>query len=179
VLTAGGRTFLEVERFDRTPAGGRLGVVALGALDDEFGARGGDWPTTVAALARAGIVNAAEVRPARWLRLFGELIANTDMHRHNLSFFARGARVLGLCPAYDMAPAAYAPRGNELPAVSFEPPPPQPRDADLWHEVHAAAVHFWEAAAAAPTLSDDLRRSAHRNAVKLDGLRSLAARLPR
>lgn len=179
VLTTGGRTFLEVERFDRTPAGGRLGVVALGTLDDEFGARPGDWPATVEALARAGVVSAASIRSARWLRLFGALIANTDMHRHNLSFFARGARVLDLCPAYDMTPAAYAPRGHELPPIAFAPPPPRPRDADLWHEVQSAAVRFWEAAAAEPSLADDLRRSAQANAAKLDSLRSLAARLPR
>lgn len=52
-------------------------------------------------------------------------IANTDVHTGNLSF--RPQAQLELAPAYDMLPMLYAPLPNgEVPALTFEPPPPLP-----------------------------------------------------
>jgi hypothetical protein len=77
---ARGRTFLEVERFDRVGTSGRRGVASLMALDGAFVGKLATWPETTEALLRQRLISAADHRRARWLHLFGRLIANSDMH---------------------------------------------------------------------------------------------------
>ncbi len=52
ILNVGDRTFLEVERFDRVGAEGRLGVVSLFALDASFYGRLDRWSACAARLAQ-------------------------------------------------------------------------------------------------------------------------------
>lgn len=113
VFDAGGRRFLEVDRFDRVGKRGRRSVHSLIALDAEFiGAGNAPWPVIVARLASEGIVREEAVAGALLMHAFGTLIGNTDMHAGNLSFTAEHGRPYDLAPAYDMLPMAFAPRPN-------------------------------------------------------------------
>lgn len=117
VLDHGSQRFLEVSRFDREGPLGRRALFSLQALDAEFAGSAGNWPQAVRALARAGVVSqqAAEQTDVLWA--FGTLIANTDMHRGNLSFLAEhGDAPYEIAPAYDMTCMACAPTsGGDLP----------------------------------------------------------------
>jgi len=62
--------FLEVERFDRTPSGGRSGVLSSMALDAEFVGRMLSWTDSVTRLAEQGALPAALVTDVAWLRSF-------------------------------------------------------------------------------------------------------------
>lgn len=142
-----GRVFLEVERFDRVGRG-RRGVASLAVLDGEFAGTAADWVTATQAVVRAGRIPSAAVADVRALQTFGQLIANTDMHLGNLSFWrtddllvARGPVVTGVAPAYDMLPMAYAPRFGELVDVDPPLPPPRPDQA----KAHRLAAAFWQA----------------------------------
>jgi hypothetical protein len=178
LLVAGGRTFLEVERFDRTAVGGRRGVLSLMTLDAEFVGSLRTWGDSVARLAAAGVVETREVLPVRRLELFGRLIGNTDMHGGNLSFFARGSRVQGLAPAYDMLPMRYAPQAGNLVKRPLELAPPLPADAPVWDDASSAALEFWRRVTRGPELSAEFRRIASANLDAVAAWRRVAALLP-
>ncbi len=179
ILAAGGRVFLEVERFDRTPEGGRLGQVDLMALDAEFvGSEQRSWSESCEMLARAGVVPPELARTVRWRERFGHLIANTDMHFGNLSFTLSGTRVTGLAPCYDMLPMAYMPRHSEVTPHVFAPPLPRLADEDIARSVHAAATGFWEQVAGHPRVSTGFRGIASANAETLRGQAAALAALP-
>lgn len=182
IIEAGGRVFLESTRFDRRGLAGRLGQVTLGVLDDEFGGDTRGWGASASALASKGILPGEVVRPVRLLELFGKLIANSDMHRANLSFFRLGLEVVGLSPAYDMTPMAFAARGGEVvdrPVEDlFEPPAPAPADADIWPAAWAAALAFWGALAAETRVSEEMRAIAERCRARVEALEPLIALLP-
>ena len=86
ILAAGNRVFLEVDRFDRIGPLGRSSLLSLRALDSEFVGIGDDWAKCAGGLLRAGVISAEDARKMRWLKVFGGLIGNTDMHLGNLSF---------------------------------------------------------------------------------------------
>ncbi|BFO56893.1 type II toxin-antitoxin system HipA family toxin YjjJ [Acidovorax sacchari] len=123
VIDHAGQRFLEVERFDRVGATGRIGLVSLAALDAEFLGQGtGGWPPIVQALARQRCVCPEAVEMTSRLWAFGTLIGNTDMHTGNLSFISGQGRPYELAPAYDMTPMAFAPRsGGGVPAAVPDP----------------------------------------------------------
>ena len=175
----GDRAFLEVERFDRVPPHGRRGVVSLMALDAELGGAAFGWAGAVAELRGARVVPAAAVAEVRLLARFGALIANTDMHQGNLSFFVDGVRVVGACPAYDMTPMRYAPRSNQLPPEEpWQAPVPDPGGGDVEAAAQAAATDFWARVAADERGSAWLRATADANRRAVDGLAPLIAHLP-
>lgn len=178
LVVSGEQVFLEVERFDRLATGGRRGLLSLWALDSQFLGRLVSWPDSVSRLAELGVVPRALVTRAAWLSLFGQLIANTDMHPGNLSFIARGAQVSGLAPSYDMLPAQYAGRQGHLAAVTFKPPTPSPADAAIWKEASAAALELWQLVAAHPLVSAEFRRIAMQNAQAVEAYRRTALLLP-
>lgn len=178
IVEADDRVFLEVERFDRLPGGGRRGVVSLMALDAEFLGRLRTWSDSARELAKLGVIPEDTVREVLWLEWFGKLIANSDMHHGNVSFFTRGTTVLGLAPAYDMLPMAYAPAAGDLPERPFEPPLPTADVAPYFGAVVAAAADFWDAVAAERRVADELRLIAASNAERVRALASLGWRLP-
>lgn len=111
VLDVNGQRFLEVPRFDRVGALGRIGMCSLKALEAEFvGNANAPWPVIVARLARDGHVQPEAEEGAALLWAFGILIGNTDMHTGNLSFVSSRGRPYRLAPAYDMLPMGFAPR---------------------------------------------------------------------
>ncbi|MET0792819.1 MAG: HipA domain-containing protein, partial [Polyangiaceae bacterium] len=172
------QTFLEVERFDRTVSGGRSGMLSLLALDAEFVGRMLSWTDSVKRLAELGKVPRALTTDVAWLELFGQLIANTDMHAGNLSFSVRGNRVLALAPAYDMLPALYAGQQGHLGTAIFRPPAPAPALIGIWDPASRAALELWQRVAERSSISRGFRSIAAQNAKRVEAFRELARRLP-
>jgi hypothetical protein len=161
----GGRTFLEVRRFDRHGAHGRLPMCSWAALNNTwFGLARRPWPQGIARLRGEGLVADAARDAVERLWHFGELIANTDMHDGNLSFMPREGQ-LELAPSYDMLPMLYAPQpGVELPERSFTPSLPMPAQRPAWRQAAAAAREFWTHAAQDLRISMAFRQTCARNA---------------
>jgi len=157
----GGRTFLEVVRFDRHGDFGRSPVCTLSSLNAALiGAAGGHWPKTVRRLQAADWLSETDTTKVALIWWFGKLIGNTDMHDGNLAFRPG----LALAPAYDMLPMAYAPmRGGELPNREFSPDLPLPSEAPLWIQAAKAAVYFWNICAGDTRISTDFRRTCDDN----------------
>lgn len=166
-LTDGARAYLQIRRFDRVGVAGRLGLVSLGALDDEFVGERLGWPQAAAALLRLRLIDADDARELRWLSAFGSLIANTDMHLGNASFLYEGRLKFRLAPAYDMLPMLYAPLREELPTRHFTMPEPTPAAADQWQLAVPAACAFWQALGADARASQQFREIATANATLL------------
>lgn len=159
VLVHAGRTFLEVERFDRHGLFGRSPLLSLDTADAALvGAASSDWTLLAARLAQGGWLDADGVRVVEQLWWFGRLIANTDMHTGNLSFRPFGGRLLP-APVYDMLPMFFAPLpgGEVATARNFEPPLPPPQQTAAWAAGCAAALRFWALAAADSRLSSPFR----------------------
>ena len=165
VLDAGGRRFLEVERFDRSGVIGRRGLLTLGALEDAFLERGSsDWAQAAALLEEARWITGAEGRALRWIWCFGDLIANSDMHRANASFWFGDDLPYRLTPFYDMLPMLYAPGAQgELGERSFVPRPPLAGVAEVWSEAASAALEFWDRVGAETRMTEAFRAIASRN----------------
>lgn len=165
-VDAGGRRFLEIERFDRVPPAGRRGVITLRALEagmlEESTA---DWSEAAGPLERGGWISRESARELRWLWCFGDLIANTDMHHNNASFRSAPRPPFALTPAYDMLPMMYAPgTQGDLAGRAFAPRPPRPAVAEVWADAAKAAERFWGLVAEDPLVSDGFRTTAAANA---------------
>ncbi|MBA4137079.1 MAG: transcriptional regulator [Opitutus sp.] len=163
VLDAGGRRFLEIERFDRVALRGRRGIVTLGALEDALvDAMSAHWTEAAQLLERAEWIERGTARELRWLGCFGDLIANNDMHRSNASFWLDDPP-FRLTPAYDMLPMLFAPGSQgEITEREFRPRPPLPTVADVWPSAAAAADRFWQRVQEDARLSDSFRALARR-----------------
>ena len=177
IVEAGGRgserrLFLEVERFDRLPGGGRRGVVSLEAASMEFSGGLASWSETMEDLRGEGRVSAADCATAGWLESFGHCIGNDDMHHGNLSLWFGRGRLGGLAPVYDMLPMRFMPRHNEVPrAVTLEIPAKVAALVAAHPGARAAAGRFWGRAAAHPEISPGFREIAARAAERIGGSR--------
>ncbi|HLB58401.1 MAG TPA: type II toxin-antitoxin system HipA family toxin YjjJ, partial [Gammaproteobacteria bacterium] len=145
ILIHDSRVFLEVNRFDRIGKFGRRGLISLGTLDAEFSGTMSTWSKTAADLVNHKIIAAKLLEKIRFREIFGELIANNDMHLYNLSFFTQGLIVTDLAPVYDMGPMLFMPRNNQIVKREFTPPLPLPENAKTWIAALAAAGEFWRA----------------------------------
>lgn len=173
----GGRTFLEVDRFDRHGLLGRSGVASWSSLNAAlFGLAGAPWPEAARHLAARGWLSAEDVERVGRLWHFGQLIANADMHDGNLSFqpvTLNGEPGVRVSPAYDMLPMLYAPaRGVELPVRHFEPHLPLPAERELWEHSARAAEVYWSTAASDERISAEFRGLCAKNAQILHRLMS-------
>ncbi len=145
LLDAGGRRFLEIPRFDRSGASGRMGVVSLEALSASSAGLVRDWIAAAGELQRRGLIDDAAVTAIRRLHAFGELIGNSDMHFGNLAFFLGESLPLQVTPSYDMLPMLWAPGAQgEIVSRRFAPAPPLPSLLEPWREAAAMAEDFWE-----------------------------------
>lgn len=175
IVRHAGRTFLEVERFDRHGDFGRSPLVSLGTVDAALlGSGTADWRALTDRLWAQGWTTAEDRLATHHLWWYGRLIANTDMHAANLSFRPVAGREktergsLALAPVYDMLPMLFAPlAGGELPRRTFEPALPLPSEAEVWACAAAAALGFWQRAA------DDRRISGGFRATCADAARRL------
>jgi hypothetical protein len=162
-----GRTFLEVERFDRHGLFGRSRLSSLTTLNAALlGDNSTDWTRLAAGLTAAHLLAPDDMERIQHLWWFGRLIANTDMHTGNLGFRPQGK--LTLAPAYDMLPMLYAPlRGGEVPGRQFEPPLPLPPQRTVWTIACAAALSFWSSASQDARVGAEFRRVCASNAKRL------------
>lgn len=164
ILVHDGRTFLEVERFDRIGMFGRSRLCSLEAINAALvGEAAMDWTRIAGRLAGAGLLSAHDEIRIQHLWWFGRLIANADMHLGNLSFRPQGC--LSLAPVYDMLPMLYAPlAGGEVPPRNFEAPLPLPAQRAVWTGACLAALDFWHRASTDARISDPFRAIAAANA---------------
>lgn len=165
LIEGGGRLFLESVRFDRTAHYGRRGVVSLWAVDGGFfGQPATPWTAAAERMRAAGWLTEEEARRLMMLWWFGSLVANSDMHYGNVSFFLERNLPLRLTPVYDMLPMLYrpGPQGTLSPR-EFAPPPPPPEAADEWREAASLAEETWLRIAQEPTVSQEFRGIAHTN----------------
>lgn len=173
ILAASGRTFLEVERFDRVGEYGRTPMLSLFSLDAAFIGMGkADWPIIADKLRKLGFISEAVQREIEVLWWFGKLIGNTDMHLGNLSFTfdwnAKQFESLALTPVYDMLPMLYSPlSGGEIPERQFTPQLPLPREVGSWNEAFNAAKEFWRIASIDDRISSSFRSVCLDNLSKL------------
>lgn len=110
------------------------------------------------------LITAEEGRALRWNWCFGDLIANSDMHRANSSFWFGDDLPFGQTPFYDMLPMLYAPgTQGDLSERVFAPRPPLASVADVWMDAARAALSFWERVAAETRISESFRVIAAKN----------------
>lgn len=62
-------------------------MLSLAALENQWVGRGENWAVSAMALEREGRVTVHDLEVIRILESFGRLIANSDRHSGNLSFF--------------------------------------------------------------------------------------------
>lgn len=170
LIEAGGRRFLELQRFDRVGARGRRGQVSLEVVEAEWFGVHDDWLQAAGGLERAGRLSPADANALRWQWLFGKLIGNTDMHFGNVSFTWDGSDpVLRLAPAYDMLPMRWAPVREELTVATLAPFTPRPEYAALWATAREAARAYWSRAAQLKLLHPSTRSIARQNLAVVTG----------
>jgi hypothetical protein len=173
------RVFLEVKRFDRIGKFGRRGIISLGTLDAEFSGTMSTWSKTAADLVNHKIIAAHLLEKIRFREIFGELIANNDMHSFNLSFFTKSNSITDLAPVYDMSPMLFMPRNNQIVKREFTPALPLPENAGTWIAALAAAEEFWHAVLEDKRISLDFKNIAMSCKIKINELNDLTKLLPR
>lgn len=173
IIDSGGWRFLESERFDRSPQGGRCGIVSLRGLDAAYvGSDPGDWLGSAAELSRQGLIAASDAERIARLHLFGRFIGNTDMHSGNLSFRVEPddpqAR---LAPVYDMLPMYYRPgAGGEVHERPHDPPLAL-GDVERWRWAADAACAFWREVSMYERISPAFRTIAQENLRRVEQAR--------
>lgn len=164
LLEGGGRSFLEVTRFDRVNATGRRGVLTLQAIEAGLlDMSASEWPEVGRSMAEAGLLTAPDALQLARRWCFGRLIANTDMHLANASVWFGDAEPFALTPAYDMLPMLFVPGPQgEIVAREFTPDRPPPRLEGEWMAVAPWAVEFWGRVAAEERISPPFRELGRR-----------------
>ncbi|WP_435929001.1 type II toxin-antitoxin system HipA family toxin YjjJ [Dryocola sp. BD613] len=171
------QAFLEVVRFDCTGLRGRLGIVSLEAVQGEFASGPLHWPAAMAELVSQKITEPATLRLVQRVWAFGRLIANSDMHAGNLSFYLSDMP-LRLAPVYDMLPMAFAP--NSAGNMRREPLTPQIDPlvpGDIWQEIVPLARQFWLEAGQNNAISEAFRELSRKMARQLDAVEEAIRRL--
>jgi hypothetical protein len=137
------RTFLSAERFDRIGALGRKGLVSLRMVEMEFVGKPAEWPVLAQHLLKEKRITAADADTIAVIWCFGRLIANTDMHTGNLSFYNAGDGELRLAPVYDMLPMAFAPLRSGAMASCHTLTITALAQGKQWRQAYDMADRFW------------------------------------
>jgi len=153
-----GRTFLEVERFDRAGLTGRIGVTSMLAIDTGFYGKLDNWIDAATRLHRDRRIDSATLEIVRLVWTFGTLIANTDQHFGNLAFFDRYDGKFRIAPVYDMLPMRFAPEQDQVTVRRFVPPDPTAETLRAYGRARALAESYWRACGADGRISADFRR---------------------
>lgn len=170
ILQMQGRTFIEVERFDRHGLFGRSPLCSLEAIEAALlNATSRNWPDAAAMMQAQGWLTPDAVLQVQVIWWFGRLIGNSDMHRGNLSFVP--TPTMQVAPVYDMLPMMFAPmQGGEIPNVAFVPDLPMPAQALAWKKASMAAQAFWQTAAQDSRISQAFRDRCAQNLETLNRL---------
>ncbi len=156
-VKVGDRMYLESVRFDRTPQG-RIGTVSLAAVDAEFIGLEQGWARAAEALHAQKKIDTETLKNIYILDLAGRMMANSDMHSGNLSFFTENFKDFRLAPVYDMTPMMFAPSSQgEIVQREYRPPTATPATVLHWRTARAIAGQFWAAVAAHRDVSPDFR----------------------
>ncbi len=173
VLEAGGRLFLEVSRFDRTGRYGRLPIISLRAVDNEFYGYQDNWVNAANRMEKDGRLSAQDASALRRLSLFGSLIANNDQHFGNVSLvMAADDKRFTLAPVYDQLPMLYRPMDGVTATPSFTPSSATAAACHEWPAAFDSACLFWDQVQADPRISEPFRRICAENLATLERLKS-------
>lgn len=172
-----GQVFLEAKRFDCEGVTGRRAIVSLEAVQSEFVTASGAWPHTVDKLVQAGIVEDTAAGQVEKIWAFGRLIANSDMHAGNLSFYY-SAFPLSLTPVYDMLPMAFAPSSagmmrEKACELRFD----STISRQAWEFALPLATQFWERVTAEKRISENFRTIAAGMKARLDDIAGMVQRM--
>jgi DNA-binding CsgD family transcriptional regulator len=162
LLEANGRVFLEVVRFDRVGRFGRLPMISLRAIDNEYYGRQDNWAAAAKRMEADRSLSREDAGNLRWLSGFGDLIANTDQHFGNISLAGQGGRY-SLLPAYDMLPMFYRPMDGAAPVKPFRPPAFATAAVGEWDSALRAALLFWGRAGEDLRISEGFRQVCRAN----------------
>lgn len=158
IIEAGGRVFLEVVRFDRTGLMGRLPIISLRAIDNEFYGFQDNWVNTANRMASDGRLSKEDAGSLRWLSVFGSLIGNNDQHFGNVSLImVDGSRLYKLAPAYDALPMVYRPADGAVPSCPLTIPAVVAGAPDEWSSALESASQFWNRTKSDIRISEEFR----------------------
>ncbi|MEO8887954.1 MAG: type II toxin-antitoxin system HipA family toxin [Jatrophihabitantaceae bacterium] len=104
LLMIDGRSVLVIDRFDRDPAGRRIGYASALTMLEARDGDTGDYLDIGAVIEQRSPAAGTELRQL-WRRMvFGVLISNTDDHLRNHGFLHDNADAWRLSPAFDLNP---------------------------------------------------------------------------
>lgn len=173
VLEAGGRLFLEVLRFDRTGLYGRLPIISLRAVDNEFYGFQDNWVNAANRMESDGRLSSQDASALRRLSVFSSLIANNDQHFGNVSLImTEGSKQFSLAPAYDLLPMLYRPMDGAAPTRNFTPPAAVPGAPLEWSAALDCACLFWGRVQTDPRISESFRLVCTANLAAVERLKS-------
>lgn len=172
IVEAGGRIFLEVVRFDRTGLLGRLPIISLRAIDNEFYGFQDNWVNAVNRMAKDGSLSPRDAASLRWLSVFGSLIGNNDQHFGNVSLIKHAGSRYTLAPAYDVLPMVYRPVDGAVPSRPLSAPAVIPGAPDEWLSALEGATRFWNEAAADLRISEEFRAICSANRALVQALQA-------
>jgi HipA-like C-terminal domain len=158
IIEAGGRVFLEVVRFDRSGLLGRLPIISLRAIDNEFYGFQDNWVNAANRMANDGRLSTQDAGSLRWLSVFGSLIGNNDQHFGNVSLIMLdGSRLYRLAPAYDVLPMVYRPIDGAVPSRPLTVPAVVPGAPNEWSSALESASQFWNQTKSDIRISEEFR----------------------
>jgi hypothetical protein len=152
-----GCTYLELDRFDRSGPEGRVGVTSLLAIDTSLYGQLDNWIAAAGRLHRDRRIDAETLERIRWITTFATLIANSDRHFGNLSFYDEYRGNFRLAPVYDMLPMLFAPEHNRIVARTFSAPELTADTLSVYARAAELAKEYWQRVAADERISQEFR----------------------
>lgn len=171
------RTFLSCERFDRVGTLGRKGLVSLRMAEMEFVDKPAEWPVIAKHLLQDKLISAEDADTIAVIWCFGRLIANTDMHGGNLSFYYAGEGELTLAPVYDMLPMAFAPLRSGAMAFSHTLTITPVAQGKHWRQAYDMAEQFWAKLLTNTDISEEFKSIARTMQLELQSKKDLIERM--
>lgn len=171
------RTFLSCERFDRVGTLGRKGLVSLRMAEMEFVGKPAEWPVIAKHLLQDKLISAEDADTIAVIWCFGRLIANTDMHGGNLSFYYAGEGELALAPVYDMLPMAFAPLRSGAMAFSHTLTITPVAQGKHWRKAYGMAEQFWAELLTNTDISEEFKGIARTMQLELQSKKALIERM--
>ena len=177
IKSENGQVFLQALRFDCVGDLGKRAIVSLESVQSEFVTASSSWPHTVDKLVQAGIVEVATKEQVEKIWAFGRLIANSDMHAGNLSFYYSDFP-LTLAPVYDMLPMAFAPSSagmvrEEPGEIRFD----SSVSRQAWEFALPLADAFWYEVMSDRRIGDGFRQIASEMRVRLSDIATMVQKM--